>query len=72
MEAAVEIKSKREALGLTIKEFSDAIGLGKDGDKLFRAWEAGSEIPSQEQLDKVLSFAVDQPYVNQHNDIKFN
>ena len=56
MELAVEIKNRRETLGLSIKEMSDAIGLGRDGDKLFRAWEKGSMKPTQEQVGKIISF----------------
>ena len=33
MVQAEKIKKHREELGLSVKEMSDAIGLGKDGDK---------------------------------------
>ena len=58
MDASIEIRNKRKLLGLTIKEFSDAIGLGRNGDKLFRAWEAGTESPSKEQMDTILNLSL--------------
>ena len=63
MELAAEIKNKRETLGLSIKEMSDAIGLGKDGDNLFRAWEAGEVNPTKEQAGRIISFASHTPYI---------
>lgn len=71
MELAVEIKNRRETLGLSIKEMSDAIGLGRDGDKLFRAWESGSAKPSKEQVGKIISFATYAPYVNEDENPEF-
>lgn len=71
MEISTEIKKKRETLGISIKEMSDAIGMGKDGDKLFRAWEVGKEKPTEEQLDRILSFATHTPYATERADIKF-
>ena len=43
MVQAEKIRAHREELGLSVKEMSDAIGLGKEGDKLWRKWEAGDE-----------------------------
>ena len=57
------IKEKREQLGLTIKEFSDALGLGADGETLLRDWESGAEKPSAEMLYSIMSFADDAPYL---------
>ena len=64
MNESIKIKNKRMELGLTVKEFSDALGLGKDGDKTFRLWESGSQIPTEEQLNKILSFASYRPYLD--------
>jgi DNA (cytosine-5)-methyltransferase 1 len=72
MDESIEIKSKREALGLSVKEFADAIGLGKDDGKLFRSWESGNHIPTSEQLNKILSFAVNQPYAGEFGKESFN
>ena len=38
MVQAEKIRAHREELGLSVKEMSDAIGLGKEGDKLWRKW----------------------------------
>lgn len=71
MEISAEIKNKREKLGLSIKEMSDAIGLGRDGDKLFRAWELGDEKPTKKQLESILTFASNAPYVTEEEVVKF-
>lgn len=57
-----KIKKRREELGLSVKEMSDAIGLGKDGDKLWRKWESGEEKPTKSQYEKIINFAVNTPY----------
>lgn len=31
---AIDIKNRREELGLTVKEMADSIGLPKDGDRV--------------------------------------
>ncbi len=62
MNVSTTIKAKREGLGLTVKEISDAIGLGRGGDKLMRMWEKGLEIPSLEQYNKIIKFATKTPY----------
>ena len=40
-----DIIEKRKSLGLTIKELSDALGYGLDGEKQIRGWEKGDDIP---------------------------
>lgn len=70
-EVARAIRGKREALGLSVKEMSDAIGLGKNGDKLFRLWEKGEQIPSCEQYTKINHFAVNAPYKEKNHNVKF-
>lgn len=62
MNIAEEIRNKRNETGLSVKEFADAICLGKNGDKLFRAWENGETAPSEELLSKIMSFASDVPF----------
>lgn len=73
MEMSMGIKERREELGLTIKEISDAIGFGREGDKLVRAWEKGHASPSDEQYKKILMFATKAPYKkkNKNADFKF-
>lgn len=62
MDIAGTIKTRREELGLSSKEMADAIGLGKDGDKLFKSWEKGTAIPSGTQYNKIMNFARSTPY----------
>ena len=65
---STQIKNKRKELGLTVKEFADAIGLGRSGDKELRAWENGESVPSENELLKILTFASERPYFcNQGN-----
>ena len=60
----VEIKQKREELGITVKEFADALGRGKGGEKMVRDWEAGTEVPSAGLYRRIVQFADERPYVN--------
>ena len=46
MSIAEDIKEKRQRLGLSQKDFSDALGLGKFGDRTLRRWENGESSPS--------------------------
>ena len=65
------IREKRETLGITAKEFSDALCLGKNGEKLVREWEDGTSVPSEEVYQKILSFASDRPFYNGPDTGKF-
>lgn len=51
-----EIKQKRIRLGLTQKEFSDALGLGKNGDRTLRRWENGESEPSLLEYNTIINF----------------
>jgi DNA (cytosine-5)-methyltransferase 1 len=51
--------AKRKALGLSTKQLSDALGFGKDGDKIIRGWESGEMVPDDGQYNMVMSFASD-------------
>lgn len=62
MDSALVIKSRREELGLSIKEMSDAIGLGRNGDKVLRAWENGKESPDPAVVKCIVGFAKVKPY----------
>ena len=55
-------------MGLSVKEMSDAIGLGKEGDKLWRKWEAGDEKLPKSQYEKIMNFATYTPYRNEIED----
>lgn len=68
MQGIVEtLINKRKELGLTQKEFADAIGLGIEGDRQIRSWENGEHVPSKEHASKILKFAPVRPY---HQDSK--
>lgn len=56
----LEIKQKRERLGLTQKEFADALGLGKYGDRTLRRWENGESTPSVLELASIINFPENQ------------
>ena len=66
-----EIKQKRAELGITIKEFADALGLGIGGEKMVRAWEKGEEKPSEKLYQKIINFANERPYINMGGHTKF-
>jgi DNA (cytosine-5)-methyltransferase 1 len=57
-----EIKQKRERLGLTQKEFADALGLGKNGDRTLRRWENGESEPSPIEYKAIMEFPEDPPF----------
>ncbi|WP_239283320.1 DNA (cytosine-5-)-methyltransferase [Collinsella sp. An271] len=59
-----EIKQKRLSLGLTQKEFSDALGLGRNGERTLRRWENGEAKPKELERRAILSFANDVPFPN--------
>lgn len=56
------IQEKREALGITVKEFADALGLGKSGEQLLRDWENGVSIPDTAAYERIMSFAMERPF----------
>lgn len=66
-----EIREKREDLGITVKEFADALGLGKNGEKLLRAWEKGGAVPPDDVYQKIISFASNRPYCQSVEDGTF-
>ncbi len=57
-----DIKRKRKDLGLTIKEFADALGLGIKGDSLLRSWEKGDAVPDKEMYERIMMFGNSAPY----------
>lgn len=61
---AEKFKSKRKALGLTQKDFADALGLGKNGDRTVRRWENGETSPSPIERKAILQFANEVPFPN--------
>lgn len=64
MSRATEILAVREKLGITRKEFSDALYLDKEQEKLFKEWEIGSiEVPN-DVYKKILNFPTEPPFKN--------
>ncbi len=67
-----DIKTKRQQLGLTQKEFADALGMGKSGERTLRRWENGETKPSKLEFDRIISFANITPFPNtRENECKF-
>ena len=66
-----EIREKRETLGITVKEFADALGLGKNGEKLLREWESGTAEPPRDVYQRILSFAAERPFYKQADNTSF-
>ena len=62
MEIHESIKNKRQELGLTQKDFSDALGLGKNGDRTLRRWENGESTPSTLEYKSIMEFAEKTPF----------
>lgn len=68
---AIDIKNRREKLGLTVKEMADSIGLSKDGDRVLRLWESGNGRPDKAAVGRIMSFADERPYAKEVIDPKF-
>lgn len=62
------IKEKRIQLGFTQKEFSNALGLGKDSERTLRQWENGETNPSIADLRYIMNFAETIPFPNPPKD----
>lgn len=58
------IKEKRLSLGLTQKEFADALGLGRNGERTLRRWENNETHPSPLELKFIMDFAKSIPFPN--------
>ena len=63
------IVSKRKQLGLTTKEFADALGM--DNDNLLRRWEVGEDEPNLGWFKKIMEFGDKAPYIAQPKNPKF-
>ena len=62
---AIDIKNRREELGLTVKEMADSIGLSKDGDRVLRLWESGNGRPDKRVFRIIMSFADNRPFAKE-------
>jgi len=58
------IKSKRKEMGATQKEFANAVGLSKHGDRTIRRWESGETRPSNLELKAISDLIEDPPFKN--------
>lgn len=58
------IKEKRVNLGLTQKDFADALGFGRNGERTLRRWENGETSPSKIELNAIMNFAANTPFPN--------
>lgn len=65
------IKEKRTMLGLTQKDFADALGMGRSGERTLRRWENGESSPSNIELKHILEFANIAPFENNKKKYKF-
>lgn len=73
MEISEQIKNKRKRLGLTQKDFADALGLGRNGDRTLRRWENGESKPSTLEFNSLMKFAEHTPFepTDDNNKFKF-
>lgn len=73
MNISRDIKEKRMNLGLTQKDFADALGMGKNGDRTLRRWENDESIPSKLEYNSIMKFAEYIPFkqTNEHPDFRF-
>lgn len=58
------IKSKRQKLNLTQKEFASLLGLPAHGDRTIRRWENNETTPSRLELMAIMNFASTTPFQN--------
>lgn len=66
------IKKKRLELGISRKDFADALGLGKNGEIILKNWEDGEDIPSAIEYDSIIKFADKKLFNNSnHGGISF-
>ena len=64
MNISEAIKEKRQRLGLTQKDFADALGMGRNGERTLRRWENGESTPSALEYKSIIEFAETVPFMN--------
>lgn len=64
MSRAEDITGIREKLGITRKEFSDALYFSKEQEKLLREWETGKLDVPEDVYEKIMSFPTEAPFKN--------
>ena len=60
--AGTDIRGKRAELGLTQKEFAAALGMGPNGERTVRRWEAGETAPSAAESAFISSLGHSAPF----------
>lgn len=71
MSVSCEIKEKRKFLGLTQKDFADALGMGRNGDRTLRRWENGESTPSTLEYNSIMKFADTIPFAETNEKEQF-
>lgn len=71
MNMCESIKVKRKRLGLTQKDFADALGMGRNGDRTLRRWENGESTPSPLEYKSIMNFAEMMPYAEPKTKARF-
>ena len=71
MNYAKNIKAKRQKLRLTQKEFADALGFGRNGERKIRRWENGESRPSNLEYKALMNFAKETPFKNNETTYNF-
>ncbi len=64
MSRAEDITSIRKKLGITRKEFSDALYFSKQQEKLLREWEMGKIDVPEDIYKKIMAFPTEAPFKN--------
>ena len=64
MSRAEDIINIREKLGITRKEFSDALYFSKEQEKLLKEWETGKVDVPEDIYNKIMSFPTEAPFKN--------
>ena len=57
-----QILAQREKLGITRKEFSDALGFDKNQEKKLKLWEEGKEKIPDNVFNKIIAFPTEPRY----------
>ncbi len=71
MSIGEEIKEKRKMLGLTQKDFADALGMGKNGERTLRRWENNESTPSTIEYNAIMTFANSVPFAQDSGKASF-
>ena len=65
------VKNKRDALGLTQKDFAELLGLKESGERTISGWERGEHKPTTNRLKDIQNISTDIPYKRKNNESDF-